>query len=566
MPDQPLPMPADISDLTHEHLPGAFVPLDFVPQDAAGWSWALSDPWWRICSGQLYKILTKDDDSFDALDDASEEDFDADDLPEQSGVVQPFMPNINQILFLIEMHDRNVILKARQLGFTTLIAILWLDHCLFVSDQRAAIIAHTKKDASSIFRDKVRFAYDRLPEALREAMPLKVKSAEELMFGHNGSSIKVAVSVRSGTINRLHVSEMGKIAAKFPAKAVEIVTGSLPAVPKSGVAIIESTAEGREGEFFNIADRAEKIAQSGIEARPGQWKFHFFPWWKDPGYQIDPAGVRISLKQHEYFDKIEADQGVSIGMRQRAWYVNKLQEEFSGDQEKMWREMPSTSAECWARSTSGTFLYEQMAAARREGRITSVPHRKGLLVHTFWDIGAGDGTGIWLMQQVGLASHFIGYIEDWGKGYDHYVMALRRTGYLFGGMYLPHDAMHKRQMADKIAAPLDMLSELAPDWRWNIVPRAHDFQAAITLLRSKMPEAWFDEDACAAGIEHLDLYKKVFNTRMGVYTDEPEKHDGHSEAPDALRQWAQGFDPSHITTIPGAKKKATRRRATGATA
>jgi len=31
-----------------------------------------------------------------------------------------------------------------------------------------------------------------------------------------------------------------------------------------------------------------------------------------------------------------------------------------------------------------------------------------------------------------------------------------------------------------------------------------------------------------------------------VYTDEPEKLDGHSEAADALRQYAQGYDPAHF--------------------
>src|SRR3546814_18785208 len=79
-------------------------------------------------------------------------------------------------------------------------------------------------------------------------MPLARDSANELLFAHNNSSIRVATSMRSGTIHRLHVSEFGKICAKFPDKAHEVVTGSLPAVPLDGIAIIESTAEGQSSE------------------------------------------------------------------------------------------------------------------------------------------------------------------------------------------------------------------------------------------------------------------------------------------------------------------------------
>jgi hypothetical protein len=49
-------------------------------------------------------------------------------------------------------------------------------------------------------------------------------------------------------------------------------------------------------------------------------------------------------------------------------------------------------------------------------------------VHTFWDIGAGDGTGIWAMQDVGTRHRFIRYFEDWAQGYGHFVRLLRETG------------------------------------------------------------------------------------------------------------------------------------------
>lgn len=511
---------------------------DFVPGDEAEFLAACQSWEWRIFSGQLYKIMVKSDDG--------------------EGFAVPFIPNRAQRRFMARLHFRNVILKARQLGFTTLVTILWLDHALWNANQRCGIIAHEMDAAEAIFNDKVVFAYENLPDFIRDTFPLSKKTAKQLTFGHNNSSIRVATSMRSGTIHRLHVSELGKIAAKYPGKAREIVTGSLPAVPGDGVAVIESTSEGQEGEFFNIATKAEALFQIRKALSPQEWRFHFFPWHDDPNYTADPGAVSIAPADAKYFAEVEAATGKRITAGQRAWYVLKRENDFSGDAEKMWQEMPSSSEECWRKSTEGTYFAKQLARARVEGRITTIPHIEQIRVNTFWDIGAGDGTGIWLMQLVGPQHRFLRYIEGWGEGYAHYVRTLRETGYLFGGMFLPHDATQKRQMADTIAAPLDMLMELAPDWSWHVVPRVETIQHGIELTRTKFSQAWFDAEGCKAGLDHLAMYRKKWNTRLSVWGNEPEKLEGHSEAADSFRQWAQGFDPALI----GAQKR-PRNRARG---
>ena len=517
---------------------------DFEPKTAKEWERALASWRWRIFSGKLYKIMTKEDE-------------------DQPGAVLPFVPNAAQRKFINRLHYRNIILKARQLGFTTLIAILWLDHAFFTADQRVGIVAHHRDDAALILRDKVYFAYKNLPDEVRSLNPLISKNKTELHFANN-SAVRVAVSMRSGTIHRLHISEMGKIAAKFPEKAIEIVTGSLPAVPKSGIAVIESTAEGRAGEFFDMATRAENRSQT-ISVRPlgrGEYRFHFYAWHDMPQYTLDdPRDHPIILPtDHAYFDKIEKIAGVKIKLGQRAWYITKRESEQSGDQEKMWREYPSTPGECWQRSTEGTYYAKQIAAARMQGRITRVPHVSNVPVNTIWDIGSGDGTGIWTFQYVAPWSRFLNYFEDWAQGYSHYIKILRDTGYLFGNHYLPHDADQVRQMKDTVGSPFDMLREIAPDWNFIIVPRVQTLQHGIDLTRAKFPEAMFDEVGCAAGLEHIELYKKKWNTRAGVFSDEPEKLDGHSEAADSLRQWAQGFDPADLTRKPYETLKKSRAR------
>jgi hypothetical protein len=516
-------------------------PEDFVPTTEAEMEWCLRSWRWRVLSGQLYKILTKNDD-----DDVGE-------------IVQ-FKPNAEQRDFVENLHYRNVILKARQLGMTTMSAIMWLDHALFVTGQRVGIIAHTQEDAEVIFRDKVIFAYENLPPEILEMFPTRKQTETTLYFAHNSSSIRVATSMRGGTIHRLHVSELGKIGVKYPAKAEEIIRGSIPSVPGTGIVIIESTAEGRSGAFFDYATRAEAKAQMGKTLDRGDFRFFFYSWWQHAGYR-SPANdnTPVSATDHEYFDGIENEMCCKIDLRQRKWYVSKRENEMNGDPERMWQENPSTPAECWMQSTAGTFFAPQLSRARSEGRIGRYPFITNVPVHTFWDIGAGDGTAIWLMQYVGSQHRFPLFIEDWAQSYEFFVSKLMNLGVVFGTHYLPHDASHQRQMQDRVASPQDLLSELAPSWNFEIVPRVQFLQNGIDLLRSKFNQAYFDEVGCKEGLNHVSLYHKKWNSRLGLWSNEPEKGDGHSEAADALRQWAQGFDPATALTNSYAAIKKVRR-------
>lgn len=513
---------------------------DFVPSNEEELAQCLADPMWRVCSGYLYKIMTKDD------------------AVAEGSSVLPFRPNRAQRRFIRRLWYRNIILKARQLGFTTLIAILWLDHALFNENQRCGIVAHEREVAEEIFRDKVRFAYDNLPDALRAVMPLKQASATTLLFAHNNSSIKVAISVRGGTIHRLHISEFGKICAKYPKKASEVLTGSLPAVPKDGIAIIESTAEGQGGAFHDMSLKAEARSQIDRKLNIREWRFNFEPWWKNDDYQMDPVGVIITAKEHEYFDTVEASANTLLSLRQRAWYIATRDSDFAGDPEKMWQEYPSTSKEAFQQSTEGKYYTVQLAAARKSGRIGLVPVVSHVPVNTFWDIGKRDGTAIWLHQHVGLEHRFIGYIEDHGEPFEHYVKELEKLGYVWGTHYLPHDATHERQQLKRTspASALQMLEELRPYWRFEVVPRIQEITTGIQLTRTKFSQCWFDETACALGLQRLTNYGKERDERLAVWKPTP-RHDENSEGADAFRQFAQGW--SETATPAGSRPSRNRR-------
>ena len=174
------------------------------------------------------------------------------------------------------------LLKRKQL-----IKVLWsiLDN----DDQdtiNAGIIAHTLVDAESIFVDKLKYTFDQLHPALRSLFRTVGDSAKELRFAH-GSTIRVGTSLRSSTLQFLHISEMGKICAKYPEKAREIVSGALQTLAPGCHCFIESTAEGREGFFYELCELSRQQKQDNVVLGPLDYKFFFFPWHKSPEYTLE---------------------------------------------------------------------------------------------------------------------------------------------------------------------------------------------------------------------------------------------------------------------------------------
>lgn len=456
---------------------------------------------------------------------------------EDDDKVIPFRMNRAQRRFVSRLHHRNIILKARQLGFTSVIAIIWLDYAMFNANVRCGIIAHDLESAKAIFRDKIRFTYDSLPSALKEAMPLKQGNTSELLFAHNNSSIRVATSMRSGTFHRLHISEFGKICAKFPDKANEVITGSIPTVPTSGILVIESTAEGREGEFFDMTQRALAQQQAKEPLTPKGYRLHFFAWFEAPEYRMPADAMRLTDKDIEYFEQVEAETGVTIDQEQRAWYVLTRDQDFSGQHERMWQEYPSTPEEAFRASTQGAYYTRELAAARKEGRITNVPWEPGIPVSTAWDIGLNDEMAIWFYQRVGTQNRLIRYYENSGESFSHYVAYLQNLGYVYDKHYLPHDGDTQRLGTVRNWTPKQMLEDLGLRGI-EIVDRIDLVQTGIQMTRDMFPSCWFDATNCAEGLAHLENYKKSWNSRLGVWGDTP-LHNTASNGADALRQLAQ---------------------------
>lgn len=436
----------------------------------------------------------------------------------KDGQTVPFRMNESQAKFASERHGMDVILKARQAGFTTFIQLDMLDDCLFCPNTSAGVIAHNLNDAKAFFADKIKFAYDNLPAEFRAVVSAEQDAADSMKFS-NGSSIRVGTSLRSGTLQRLHVSEYGKLCAKYPEKAREVRTGAFNTVQVGQTITIESTAEGQAGDFYDMCEHARKKEEMGAELTALDFKFHFSPWWKSAEYRLSPVGVVVTSEMLEYFDMLEAN-GVNLDAEQRAWYVKKAEQQ--GDDIK--REFPSLPKEAFEASIEGAYFSTQMTTMRKQGRICRIPILDAP-VYTTWDLGLDDSMAIVFWQDVGMERRAIDYYENNGEGFGHYARILRDKGYSYARHYMPHDA--EQRMLNKDATTRRYEAEQTGIKPIEVVKRIATMQDGIEATRNFMPSVYIDETRCSQLVKCLDSFRKEWDDKRGAYKDHP-LHDWSS--------------------------------------
>lgn len=408
----------------------------------------------------------------------------------------------------------DIILKARQLGFTTIIDLLLLDIAIFHPNTHCGIIAHHKDDAIRFFEEKVLFPYRNLPELVRKAVHPVTDSKRELLFS-NGSRIYVGTSLRSGTVQYLHVSEFGVACSKYPDKANEIVTGAFNTVHPGNIIIIESTAKGRGGQFYDMCRKAMNQQKEGRSLTKLDYKFFFFPWWKHPGYFLDEE-VEIPEEMQEYFLGLEQQHGIYLFPQQQAWYVKKA--ESQGDNMK--QEYPSHPEEAFEATTEGRYYAKLLNKARLQGRIKKGVYDPNLLVHTFWDLGIGDAMSIWFAQFDSFGPRVVDYYEFNDTGLRHYIRILHNKtqefGYEYGEHWAPHDIKARDPMTGKTRRKT--AGEMGIRFR---TCKRMPLDDGIEEMRQFLEVAYFEIGRTDKGVKNLEDYAKEWNEKYATYLDRP---------------------------------------------
>jgi len=445
-----------------------------------------------------------------------------------------FRMNKPQEKFYKDMHYWNIILKARQLGFSTLIDLMALDTALFNDNVSVMIIADVLENAEKIFKTKVKYPYDNLPDAIKEARKAKLDSARHLQFTNN-SDISVGISGRTSTIGFLHLSEYAKVCCEHPERSREIKLGSFPAVHPGNLLFIESTARGASGDFYDLCKESQDMGIRGVPLNKRQFKFHFFPWYDSETNRLSPESVIIEPWLKEYFADLAIKHNIFLDKEQQAWYA--IESSYYGSDVRS--EHPSYADEAFHVPLEGAYYAVQFRKMREDipCRITRVPYMPAYNVDTFWDIGVGDSTAIWFTQTVGRELHFIDCYENSGEGIQHYVNILHDKAdagnWRYGRHIAPHD-INKREFsnnADTIlytARRLGIKFEIADNIR---------IEDGIEATRQMLGVSWFDEEKCADGIAKLEAYRKEWDNKKGMWKDRP-LHNFCSHFADAVRMGA----------------------------
>ena len=208
--------------------------------------------------------------------------------------------------------QRNIVLKARQMGLTTWVAARFFLKTITQPGTLTLEVAHTQQAAEEIFRIVHRFL-DWLPDSLR-AGPLRTARANvrQIVFPEIDAEYRVVSAAdrnagRGLTVQNLHCSEL----ARWPANAADILAGLRAALAPEGELIMESTPQGVGGCFY---EEWSKAGEAGTVR-------HFFPWWMEARYRseaVDAASLTdeevalmdrhgLNLAQIAYRRRIRAD-------------------------------------------------------------------------------------------------------------------------------------------------------------------------------------------------------------------------------------------------------------------
>lgn len=302
----------------------------------------------------------------------------------KEGTVAPLVLNEPQRRLMDEIERqqaegkpvRIIILKARQMGFSTLTeaVIFYTTATAFATE--SMIVAHTDETTNNLFRMSRRY-YDELPAPLRPM--LRASNAQELDFdrpsrskaavGGLGSRIRCATAGgkgvgRSYTLRCLHLSEY----AFWPGDKALTFTGLVQAVPDrpGTVIVIESTANGYD-DFKAKWDAAVEAQRRGEEG----YVPVFFPWFEMDEYRREvPPGFALTPEEREIAETFRLDDA------QMAWRRWCIANQCGGDLNLFHQEYPATPDEAFI--ATGRCVFDRAALILRREQVRQENWERGM--------------------------------------------------------------------------------------------------------------------------------------------------------------------------------------------
>ena len=256
-----------------------------------------------------------------------------------------------------------IVLKARQMGFSTMTEAIIGSIVMTTFFTNALIMAHDPDSTNNIYNMMKRY-YDNLPPELKPM--LKYSNAKLLQFENpsnddnfkreNGglrSSVRVSTAGQHGvgrgaTYKFMHLSEVAFWKEQDGRTVQDQFTGLLQTLPQDGqsLLVVESTANG-----FNYFKQLWDSAVSG----ESDFIPLFFPWYQMPEYRREYNGETLTSEEEELQEEFALDNEQIMWRR---YAINTL---CGGDVNMFKQEYPSTPEEAFIQTGNPFFDTEAIA-------------------------------------------------------------------------------------------------------------------------------------------------------------------------------------------------------------
>ena len=285
-------------------------------------------------------------------------------IKDKNSKIVPFKLNepqtklYNTIKELKQQHKpvRIIILKARQMGFSTLTEAILFKETATKHNVTSGIIAHESKATNNLF-NMSKLYYDNLPEPMKPQ--LQNRNAQELIFNNTtntGLNSKIICMTadkdagRSGTYNFLHLSEF----AFWQGNKEEAFTSLMQTVPnnENSIVIIESTANGYEY-FKTLWDKATNKETDFVPV--------FVGWNELTEYSIPYTGFEKTEEE------ITLQKNYNLTDDQLEWRRWCIRNNCAGDIKKFNQEYPICPEEAFI--SSGNCVFDTEIIHNRLGEL-----------------------------------------------------------------------------------------------------------------------------------------------------------------------------------------------------
>ena len=285
---------------------------------------------------------------------------------------------------------RIIILKARQMGFSTLTESILFKETATKFNINTGIIAHKEEATTNLFNMSKRM-YANLPDEMKPS--LKNSNAKELIFdNYEGTGLKSKIKCmtagsdgvgRSDTFNNLHISEL----AFWVGDKKATMTGLLQAVPNlpNTMIIIESTANGFEY-YKDLWDMAVNGESDFIPL--------FVGWNELKEYQMPYTGFELTEEEKKL------QELYNISLEQLTWRRWCIANNCGGDVEQFKQEYPINPQEAFLSTGNCIFNKENVIA-----RLQSTPKvlKQGYFTYNEAEAIKGNMTDIkWVNDRKGF--------------------------------------------------------------------------------------------------------------------------------------------------------------------